>query len=681
MTNPPAFRPSLPRQQSRVPGGFDTDDDLSPIKTNFDYHVSDGAQEQTQSDELEAVDDNNTFGYANSEEGHSRLTGNDSTMDEKEMKKQLMDVESSFMAEASPVGQKIHDGPDDTFVFGSPAHRKNTENEASRSSATPSELYQTPAPGREQEFSPPRNQHELNPLQANTSSLETMSSSPTAAAAARTVPRAISMASLGGYETAEEESPAKEASDDGTPPTTGDLTPKLSNLQIRDSSSAGSPTPTRSVPQKEIEDADHGDIDESEAVTLHGPRKRPKFLNNRYASQRSSYSSYTSQRTTSTEGVSEVTIGAEYALQTGGAIPFTGSGASKTAPDLLRSISLGSMASGISELSDGDDRMRPGNKIADNLDPLAEEDISLLVENLARGRDQDPTAPQTPRATSRNKSIASDFPNTDQLSRNNNSSPDRRNGLSAPATGRSKNMTLKEQSNTIDRLQKENFSLKLKIQFMNNNLDQHSDESVKAMTSENVELRMYKVNSAREIRNQKRLVRELEHKLKECQERLAARAELLKRGDNVALPHREGIHELEAEIAFLREHVETFEIEIDKLRSEGVAKDGERRRLAELIKDMGERRAGGNDIGIREEVVRMTGIDVSFHKLIPDRICGETSWKMRLHVANRRTRKIKGFVMSFDGSRPMQPLQYRIITPAVAIIPIINVMSRPMQRE
>jgi hypothetical protein len=61
----------------------------------------------------------------------------------------------------------------------------------------------------------------------------------------------------------------------------------------------------------------------------------------------------------------------------------------------------------------------------------------------------------------------------------------------------------------------------------------------------------------------------------------------------------------EEEFLYLRERVETYEIEIEKLRSESIAKEGEKRRLAEMVKTLGDSRAGGSEVGAREERVRL----------------------------------------------------------------------------
>ena len=76
-------------------------------------------------------------------------------------------------------------------------------------------------------------------------------------------------------------------------------------------------------------------------------------------------------------------------------------------------------------------------------------------------------------------------------------------------------MTLKEQSSLIDKLQKDNWKLKLKLYYLDQMVAERSDEAVKAMISENVDLKTHKFGTAKELRNLKRTIRELEYKVKE----------------------------------------------------------------------------------------------------------------------------------------------------------------------
>lgn len=638
MDSSPPARPTVTRQLSRVPGGFETDEELSPIRTEFgqseidDQIESDGPSYATLPSLL-AMDDNSLL-PAPSEHGRSRNTGDASTLNEKEMRRKLMDIESSFLPELSPAVPSGRLGADDTFVYGGHHHSelskhpgtdqasddKRTEaatngdhkgaNSASESPATPPEMYKTPAPRRG--VSPAYGSEPE--VEANTSSLEAMSSSPTAAAAARTISRVVSMSSMEGYETADDKLHVDSSFDKAGEETASDqeATPRKNPTSPIASSRVQSPTPTKATSQK-AEDSADGDVDEYKSSRS---RKRPKFFSSRLASQRSSY---TSNTTTSTEGASDVTLGADYALQSGGAVPFRGSLNSRPSTQLSRSTSLGSMASGISGLSDGDDKFNSINGgLESNLGTLDEEDDSSARGWRRPQGQKDPSGPSTPEGTSALINTPTDtviarhvrdiqVPATIAREYKNQyrpGSPDKRIGMPTPSLGRNgKSLTLKEQSSTIDRLGKENWDLKIKIHYLDAALNQRSDEGVKAMTSENVELKTAKIKYQREIRELKRNIRDLERRLKDTEEQLADQAAKTPTADNVEAHDTESVQELELEINYLRERVESYETEVENLRNEGAAKEGEKRRLAEVVKALGESRNGEGDPGVREELV------------------------------------------------------------------------------
>lgn len=608
-------RPTVARQASRVPGGFDTDEDLSPIKTSFDnddfeHHES---PSQSQATSVTQPHPGDRSPNAPSDDGRSMMAGDgDTFLQENEMRMRLEDVDSTFLPEVSPAA---HTRTDHSVNFGQPhSQPANEENykqsvdpfrgdQDSRtdSPATPPEMYQTPAPGcgelPSMNSPNPGTDHE----QYNTSSLETMSSSPTAAAAARTVSRAVSMSSMdAGYETAddskggialEQSSPGAETDDHPTP--------RKARVDSASSSRASSPTPTKpSEPQ--------GNDDATNNLGSTRSQKRPKYLNSRMASQRSSYSSYT---TTSTEGGSEVTVGADFALQSGGAVPQ--SSLSSRPSEFSRTISLGSMASGISDLSDREDRIRATER---DLHTLDEED-DTTGEDTLKAEGNDHGVPQTPRATSRNVNTPTDtviaqhvrdieVPATmarEYRDRHRQQSPEKRNGAPTPSARGGKSLTLKEQSSTIDRLMKENWDLKLKINFLDDALSRRSDEGVKAMISENVDLRTAKFKSAKEMRELKRTNRELERKLQDKIDELAKKAEVPVPEKVEPGPSSEEFQFMENELTYFRERVMTYEVEVEKMRHEGFAQEREKKRLAEMLKRTGEP-SGGADIGIHEEV-------------------------------------------------------------------------------
>lgn len=622
-------RPQVGRQSSRVPGGFDTDEDLSPIKTEFDH------------DEFDDNEYNEPQGYTPSkpsrrasgppaDEGDSRINpmSDDSgvgaasegnTVDEKGIRRKLMDMDSTFLPGTSPAERVRKSGADDTYIFGggkaeSEDHTDQPETEESapntstqESPATPPEMYQTPAPGREE--MPPRHSYDEtdDPTQYNTSSLETMSSSPTAAAAARTVSRAVSSVSTGGYETADDthDSGVPLQYEAGANSTDQEETPRKATETFHSSSRDGSPTPKKSDtnPERELAgNANHNDPGES----LHGARKRPTYLNSRMASQRSSYSSNT---TTSTEGGSETTVGADYALQSGGSVPYGGSLHSR--PSLAsRTVTLGSMASGISSLSDGEDRIQPTGTASEGLDTLDEED-EPSTRNMMKGNSADDVAPQTPPGahihTPTDTVIAQhvrDVQVPATMAREfqyRPASPEKRNDGPTPSANRhGKSMTLKEQSNTIDKYMKLNWDLQLKITFLNQALNQRSEEGMQAIIEANVDLNTARVNLAKEVRDLKRSIRALERELEKKNDELAKMTKAAREAEARAGPSPQELEDLENEVTYLRERVTTYEADFEKLRHDSIRHDSEKRRMAEILKSVNRR--GGSDIGVREEL-------------------------------------------------------------------------------
>ena len=592
MDSLPRLQPSLTQHQS-VPGGYETEEEASPTKSTYNDALSNYAQSRRHSLADEDRDDEEAGIY--SDASQSRLDGGGSMLDEGEMSKKLMDVESSFMPEQSHIAPENHGN--DTSDLATPM--------ANLDSQSPPSFYKTPAPARRDSKSSFDTAQEVGD-ETNTSSLETMSSSPTAAAAARTVSRVVSLASMAGYETAEESNEHDEAVEPKGQEE--DATPKRqSRLAAREESL---------TPTNEASYFGYGEVESStnlprDSSSLKSPRRRPKYLNSRHTSQRSSYSSNTTS--TSAEGGSNLTIGAEYALQTGGGIPLDSAPSSRPDQALERSVSLGSLASSVSKLSDGDDVPRTGRNM--DLSSLPEESTppGSLV-NADRGRNTGEL--QTPKNTGRSVETPTDTVINQRIQnlevpgtiarrfRNgeSNPSPERLNGFTTPATVRVKNLTLKEQSSLIDKLQKENWKLKLKLYFMDQMLTERSDESVKAMVSENVELKTSKFSSAKEIRGLKRSIRELESKVKERDERIATQSASSRNGIRSSSNYTEASQELEHEIKYLRERVETYQVDIERLRGDNAVKEGEKRRLAEMVRASGERSQGDSNIETREEV-------------------------------------------------------------------------------
>ncbi|APA13937.1 hypothetical protein SS1G_11273 [Sclerotinia sclerotiorum 1980 UF-70] len=553
--------------------------------------------------------------YAHSDNGDNRSDGLLSAMDARAMEQHLDNVESSFLPTVSPIGKHGKAGADDTYLFDanrngerSPALETQTpkkninssESEGSGSPPTPDGAYKTPGPAPRYAVQVENDDSEQSGN--TTSALETLSS-PTAAAAARTISRAMSVASMGeNFETASQSiSQSKAQSDEEDM----EATPTRSSQNLRafsestnDSSSPNHESSTRSINQSLAVDAGAT----LGAALSASNNSRPKFLRSRHSSQRSSVSSFITNPEHNDDR-SDLTPGADYALQSGGAVPSAGLSRSGSMT-LSRTISLGSMASGIDETGDSFGRVEG---------PLA----TLAEEDMNRGRTEHQTnsAPETPRAASRPmdpptdtiiarhvrnvqvpESMAKDF-----RTKHGVHTPSKSASFAASAVAHrnGKNLTLKEQSSTIERLSKENFDLKLKVMFLSDRLDKLSEEGVKEMISENVELKTGLAVMQRDNKALRKKVKDLEKQLKDDEDRPStARSGTSTEGSQRW--YQEGAFEREEELLYLREKVEEYLTEIERLRNESLVRENEKRNLADLVRTMGERR--GQNIETREEM-------------------------------------------------------------------------------
>jgi chromosome segregation ATPase len=627
-------RPQTAVKDRKVPGGFDpaNRDDLSPNKDALDNSSLTNKQYEA-INRLPSLDHTNlpslptgdsSLLYNPSDNGDLGSDALQDSVDERAMQKHLNDVESSFMPVASPIMMDVKKGADDTYLFDgaqpplrheerplhdlvSPTKRTETndptEENSLQSPSTPASVYQTPAPNLESS-----QLGEAEDSIDNTSSLETMSS-PTAAAAARTISRALSMVSNGGLDEPEEsgDEPSQEHIDH-LDNIDVEATPKRPKGGSFAGSSNGS-TLQRNLSNRSSNDpaGDAGSTPGFALLNRKGSGKRPKYLRSRYSSQHSSISSLLTNL--ESQDGSDVTLGAEadYALQSGGAIPAGRFSRSSSTAALSRSLSLGSMASAIDDLSGGPDLARADVTLA----TLTEEEL-----NRERAGPSDISPPETPRATSTNRPmpaptdtiIARHVRNVHvpesvaQEYRSKNGNSPKRSVFPGSTVGKSgKNMTLKEQSSTIERLSKENFDLKLKVMFLSERLDKLSEEGVKEMISENVELKTGLAIIQRDNKALRRKVKELEKQLKDDEDRPStARSETSGGDPSPKWFDQEGAQEREEELIYLRERVEEYVTEIEKLRSDALSRENEKRNLTEVVRQMGERR--GQNVEAREEM-------------------------------------------------------------------------------
>ena len=603
--------PRATRQVSRVPGGFDdTDDDELPSDANIrQYNSNQKIHPESTHTENDDVNQDHSMFTTSSETGGIAVPEEASTLEEREIRRRLMDEDSTFLPPLSPfAGSGRYDSltsgsfrsnPDDstaTEADGGAEKSLNGEQSGETTSQsieleeplgspeTPSAMYKTPAPKRDG------------------SSQGSMSSSPTAQAAARRPSRPTSTASMNGSKTTDNESRATSSRNQHS--REGEETPrKPQSPRSNPARDDDAPTPTQPTFVHDQEEGANGDTEDIDLNSFRS-RKRPKFFSNRAATQTSSYSTYT---ISSTQADSDLTVSADYALQTGGAAPFGGSTSSRPRMDYSRTTSLGSMVSGLSGFSE-DEKIGSRTGTLDELRPLSEEGPSTV-------KDEDSWTPTTPRVVSNSTDIPTDtvlaqrvkdveVPATaakEYRERHRPASPDKRLGVPASSISRNgRSLTLKEQSGTIDRLTKENFDLKMKITFLNDSLNKRSPEGVASLVNENADLKAAKVTSAKEIRDLKRSIRDLERTLRGKEGELAEALRNAQNQPDQGQSGDEDVKMMEEELIYLRNRVVTYDVEIEKVRHERFEQKQETDRLAKLLDY---RKTHSSDMAAQEEIV------------------------------------------------------------------------------
>ncbi|KAJ4245307.1 hypothetical protein NW762_014178 [Fusarium torreyae] len=534
--------------------------------------------------------------------------GPDDSLTEEDVRRHLKDVESSFLPALSPIptaSTNLEGGIDDTFQFDSPTKK--------------------PAPQPKQQQQQQHSDHDVTATGTNTSSFENFSSSPTAAATRRTVSRAVSMASQ----------PAENRSASYAESENQDTEQESSQV-----SSAGDNDAPLSRTQSLSEKPDAG------STPGHSLRnRRPKYLRSRFGSQRSSTSSFV----TNPESHDDLTagLGADYALQSGGAVPALGMLRNPSNP-MLRSISMGSMGSVGSAFGAEDytDTSLP------QLEPLREvesperprhADLLRTPKPSKEGFNSAPTDTVIARHV-RNvqvpESLAKEYKYKGGLETPRKPSSVGMGSVNTARSGR--NLTLKEQSSTIERLSKENFDLKLKVMFLSDRLDKLSEEGIKEMISENVDLKTGLAVLQRDNKVLRRRVKELEKQIKDEGERPSTAHSNTSSTDQTARMGDEEAQEREEELIFLRERVEEYATEIERLRSESLNKENERRKFADIVRSLGERTS--------ENMERQEEADVW-----KDLLEQETARREQADDENRRLReevfKLKQDVSSLTGGQ------------------------------
>ncbi|KKF95276.1 Anucleate primary sterigmata protein B [Ceratocystis platani] len=289
-------------------------------------------------------------------------------------------------------------------------------------------------------------------------------------------------------------------------------------------------------------------------------------------------------------GSKSVTLAATATLAANSADP---SRTIQNAMSMSRSISMASMSSAVDEnkMMDqqmgrlGDDGL-PLPRIAeappttpkpktDHLDPPTDTVIARHVRNV-----------QVPDNLVEEYKFKGDLATPRKISESFNL------GIGRSAAG--KNLTLREQSSTIERLSKENFDLKLKVMFLKDRLDRLSEEGIKQMISENVDLKTTLAITQRDAKTMRKRIKQLEKQLKEEEMQRPST------GRSDSDEDDEAANERQEELIFLRERVEEYVLQIEKLKLEVLNKDSEKRRMSEMVRTLSER-APGESLGRQEE--------------------------------------------------------------------------------
>ncbi|KAJ5219818.1 hypothetical protein N7468_009022 [Penicillium chermesinum] len=587
-------------------------------------------------------DDSSLFPLSSENGDHDR--GNNQTLiEEHEMRQKLMDMESSFLPEPSTIevaatGPRA--GADDTYLVGvDGGHDMDMTQQTDSSQFSfipPSETTTGPEYTRsinfdqdgiqidEPEPEPESTNHEERP--GNETLLDSLASSPSAAAMFRSVQRNQSR-------TAEDVGDNSQFSQEERP-FRSQLSSEESQLtpsKLRRSSRSVSPGPARL-----FSDQSFGTIGSRRSGS------RPKYLTSRQSANRLSHSSINSTNTDTTN--SDATLGADYAYS-----------------QVVQHLTSGSWKHGIwclrIQRREFLGQAKPTRAHRWRSPNLGREESS--PRSTRQQATFDEAAPETPKAKPADKAFPSDTAIAERVKgvhvpsvfaqryrEEHGPSPDKRAGTT-PAFGRSgRNLTLKEQSSTIDRLSKENFDLKMRIHFLNEALNKRSEEGIKEMISENVELKSDKLKLQKDNSGLKRRIRELEKQLKDRESDKESMLNHDPEGSEDG--DRNSAHE--TEVIYLRERVETYELEVERLRSESIARESEKRRLAEMVKNLSENRQEGSESGAREE--RGLWKDMLDAETAARELAEEENRKLRDETIRLRSELYSSNVGSHPGVRP-----------------------------
>ncbi|KAK4549135.1 hypothetical protein LTR36_007592 [Oleoguttula mirabilis] len=546
---------------------------------------------------------------------HGYGNGEDS-MDEREMRRHFMDVESSFIPDVGHA--PMHEGRlgvDDTYLelgraghtpppdqmFGSlrksrqsNAHDEQEQYSEDTEPETPADAYRTPGSGR--------NDDDEYDHVDDEDTVEGSPSSPAAAAAQR------------GH--------GRNASDFSPVSATRGLPMRIPSMSMRSSGSSANhsrPTTPPMRPTSKGSTIRPGSSPAPQDVALPGSenpsmlslngvhslspsRLRPSYFGSRTFSQQSSMSTNTLSSDISS---TDTTVNADYALQTGGAMSSSATLGHSRAGLLSRLPSLGSVVSYLDRDSDGPPSLSRGisgsiltSRFGGRLDGLEEErpetpralasNVQAPTDTVLAQRVESIHVPET---------VARDF-------RARNRSPDRPSssgGQGANLQDRPRRtLTLKEQNSKIDKLTKENFDLKLKIHFLDQALQSRSDDGVKELIDKNVQFQTELANERKENQSMRRKMRELERKVQEQEESLAEAQQRKTVEDQERDEDDPTLQaEMHEEILYLRQELDHCENKVSTLKDDLMTKELEKRKMAEYMRSLAGTR-GEDTSGMKE---------------------------------------------------------------------------------
>ncbi|KAL2262345.1 hypothetical protein VTK26DRAFT_1618 [Humicola hyalothermophila] len=159
-------------------------------------------------------------------------------------------------------------------------------------------------------------------------------------------------------------------------------------------------------------------------------------------------------------------------------------------------------------------------------------------------------------------------------------------------------LSLREERDTIQRLSNANFDLKLRVMFLTERLNELSDDNVKDVIKENVDLKIQLGILRRENRTQRRQIKQLQQKL-QTEDSTDQRPGTGKSTNSDEDADALSAHETH-EIVCLREQLQEHTIEIERLKKELADKESDKRRMTETVRQLVDEAGHGSNVERRE---------------------------------------------------------------------------------